>query len=186
MDSFSLQLAQLNRDIELFASRHSNEERAHDSNSSNPGPKDGDPDEKELEAIRASQITYEQALNRCLKASALRFSGLEASLGRIEVHLGAIMKAMQRKESQEFPSPPMLEEAYTISWNGENVEHNYVHNFANESSSISGIISGVDTAESAKESQIPDSRLDRDDLRGIGTVSSYAISGVPKGDPRGR
>lgn len=55
-----------------------------------------------------------------------------------------------------------------------------------ESSRISGMISGVDTAERANESQIPDSRLDRDDLRGIEPVSSYAISDVPNGGPRGR
>ena len=48
------------------------------------------------------------------------------------------MEVMQGKESQEFPSPPMLEETTTIPWNGENVEHNYVHNFANESSSVTG------------------------------------------------
>ena len=64
--------------------------------------------------------------------------GLEASLRRIEVHLGAIMEAMQGKQSQEFPSPPKLEEATNIPWNGENVENNYFHNFANESSSFIG------------------------------------------------
>jgi hypothetical protein len=138
MDPFDLQLAIFNRDMELFASRHSREERAHDSNSSNMGPKDGNPEEEMLEAIRASQMTYEHTLNGCLEASALRFSGLEASLRRIEVHIGAIMEAMQGQESQEFPSPPMLEEATTIPWNGENVEHNYFHNFAKESSSFEG------------------------------------------------
>ena len=44
----------------------------------------------------------------------------------------------------------------------------------------------MDTADSANESQIPDSRFDRDDLRGIDPDSSYASSGVPKGGPRGR
>ena len=44
---------------------------------------------------------------------------------------------MQVQESQEFPSPLMLEETTTIPWNGENIEHNYFHNFANKSSSIS-------------------------------------------------
>ncbi|KAK4840504.1 hypothetical protein QYF36_010518 [Acer negundo] len=48
------------------------------------------------------------------------------------------MEAMQGKDSHEFLSPPMLEDATTIPWNVENVEHNYVHNFANNSSSISG------------------------------------------------
>ncbi|KAK1553978.1 hypothetical protein Q3G72_006059 [Acer saccharum] len=138
MAPFGLQLAKFNRDMELFASRHSREERAHDSNSSNMGPKDENPEEEMLEAIRASQISYERTLNGCLEASALRFSRLEASLRRVEVHFGAIMDAMQGEESQEFSSPPMLEEATTIPWNGEKVEHNYFHNFANESSSISG------------------------------------------------
>ena len=133
MDHFDLQLAIFNRDMELFASRHSKEERAHYSNSSNMGPTDGIPEEEMLEAIRASQMTYEHTLNECLEASALRFSGLEASLRRLEVHLGAIMEATQAQESQEFQNPPMLEEATTIPWNGENVEHNYVHNFANNS-----------------------------------------------------
>ena len=64
---------------------------------------DGNPEEEMLEAIRASQISYEHALNGCLEASELRFLGLEASLRRIEVHLGAIMEAMQGKKSQEFP-----------------------------------------------------------------------------------
>ncbi|KAK1583076.1 hypothetical protein Q3G72_020742 [Acer saccharum] len=138
MDHFGLQLAKFNQDMELFASRHSREERAHDSNTSNTGPKDENPKEEMLEAIQALQMSYKQALNGCLEASALRFSRLEASLRRIGVHLGAIMKAMQGKKSQEFPSPPMLEKATTIPWNGENEEHNYFHNFANGSSSISG------------------------------------------------
>ncbi|KAK4836268.1 hypothetical protein QYF36_020701 [Acer negundo] len=138
MDQFYLQLAIFNRIMELFASRHSREERAHDSNSSNTGPKDGNPEEEKLEAIRASQMSYEHTLNGCLEASALRFLGLEASLRRIEVHLGAIMEVMQGKERQKFLSPPMLEEATTIPWNGENVEHNYFHNFANESSTFIG------------------------------------------------
>ena len=99
MDPFDLQLAIFNRDMELFSSRHLREERAYDSNSSNTGPKDGIPEEEKLEAIRASQMSYEHTLNGCLEASALRFSGLEASLRRIEVHLGAIMEAMQGKES---------------------------------------------------------------------------------------
>ncbi|KAK1560352.1 hypothetical protein Q3G72_025615 [Acer saccharum] len=140
--------------MELFATRHSREERAHDSNSSNTGPKDENPEEEMLEAIRASQISYEEALNGCLEASALRFSGLEASLRRIEVHLGAIMEAMQGKGRQEFPSPLMLEEATTILRNGENVKHNYFHNFANESSSISGEeVREEETNDEMKESK---------------------------------
>ena len=99
MDPFDLQLAQFNRDMELFASRHSREERAHDSNSSNTRPKDGDLEEEKLEAIQASQMSYERALKGCLEESAHRFSGLEASLKRIEVHIGAIMKAMLGQES---------------------------------------------------------------------------------------
>ena len=138
MDPFDLQLAIFNRDMELFASRHSKEERAHDSNSSNMGPMDGSPEEEMLETIRASQTTFEHTLNGCLEASALRFSGLEASLRRMEVHLGAIMEAMQGNESQKFPSPPMLEEATNIPWDGENVEQNYFHNCAMESSSVEG------------------------------------------------
>ena len=114
MDPFDLQLAIFNWDMELFASRYSKEERAHDSNSSNMGLKDGSPKEEMLESIRVSQMTYEHTLNGCLEASALRFSGLEASLRRIEVHLGTIMEATQAQESQEFPNPPMLEEATTI------------------------------------------------------------------------
>ncbi|KAK1563576.1 hypothetical protein Q3G72_029437 [Acer saccharum] len=140
--------------MELFASRHSREERAHDSNSSNTGPKDENPEEEKLGTIRASQMLYDQALNGCLEASAHRFSGLEASLRRIEVHLGAIMEAMQGKESQEFPSPPMLEEASTIPYNGENVVHNYLHNFANESSSVIGEEAGEEeTNDEMKESK---------------------------------
>ena len=138
MDPFDLQYAIFNRDMELFASRHSKEERAHDSNSSNMGPKDGIPEEEMLEAIRASQMTYEHTLNGCLEASALRFSGLKSSLRRIEVLLGAIMEATQAQESQEFLNPPMLEEATTIHWKGENVEHSYFHNCAKESSSFEG------------------------------------------------
>jgi hypothetical protein len=138
MDSYELQLANFNREMELFASRHSREERAHNSNSSNMGPKEGNPEEKMLEAIRTSQMAYEQTLNGCLEASALRFSGLEASLRRIEVHIGTIMEAMQRQESEKFPFPPKLEEVTTIPWSGENVEHDFSHYFANDSSSTSG------------------------------------------------
>ena len=138
MDHFGLQLAKFNWDMELFASRHSREERAHDSNSSNTGPKKGNPDEEMIEAIRASQMSYEHMLNGCLEASALRFLGLEASLRRIEVHIGTIMEAMQSQESEEFPIPPKLEEVSTIPWSGDNIEHDFIHNFANDSSSISG------------------------------------------------
>ncbi|KAK4857395.1 hypothetical protein QYF36_027523 [Acer negundo] len=98
-------------------------------------------------------MTYEQALNGCLEASALRFSRLEAPLRRIEVHFGAIMKAMQGKASQEFPSPPMLEEANTIPWNSENEKHNYIHNIANDSSSISG----EEVGEKEKNDEMKDS-----------------------------
>ena len=154
MDPFDLQLAIFNRDMELFASRHSKEERAHDSNSSNMGPMDGSPEEEMLETIRASQTTFEHTLNGCLEASALRFSGLETSLRRIEVHIGAIMEAMQAQESQEFPNPPMLEEATTIHWKGENVEHNYFHNCAMESSSVEGEEVGEEEMnEEMKESE---------------------------------
>ncbi|KAK1584704.1 hypothetical protein Q3G72_035431 [Acer saccharum] len=138
MDSFDLQLANFYREMELFALRHSREERAHDSNSSNTGPKKGNPKEEMLEAIRASQMSSKHTLNGCLEASALRFSGLEASLRRIKVHIGTIMEAMQSQESEEFPIPPNLEEVTTIPWSGENVKHDFIHHFANYSSSISG------------------------------------------------
>ncbi|KAK4852511.1 hypothetical protein QYF36_024742 [Acer negundo] len=101
MDQFGVQLALFNRDMELFASSHSWEERAHDSNPFNTWPNDGNPEEEMLEAIRASQMMYEQALNGCLEASAFRFSGLEASLRRIEVHFGAMLKTMQGEEVGE-------------------------------------------------------------------------------------
>ncbi|KAK4836398.1 hypothetical protein QYF36_022448 [Acer negundo] len=59
-------------------------------------------------------MSYEHTLNECLEASALRFSRLEASLRRIEVHPEAIMEVMQGKESQEFPSEEVGEEETNI------------------------------------------------------------------------
>ncbi|KAK3232522.1 hypothetical protein Dsin_004403 [Dipteronia sinensis] len=43
-----------------------------------------------------------------------------------------------RQKNEEFPILPKLEEATTILWSGENVEHNYDHDFANDSSNVAG------------------------------------------------
>ncbi|KAK4853815.1 hypothetical protein QYF36_015070 [Acer negundo] len=70
----------------------------------------------------------------------------------MEVHIGAIMEAMQEQKSEEFPIPPKLKEVTTIHWSGENVENDFVHYFANDSSSIaSEEVGEEETRDKVKE-----------------------------------